>query len=254
MRSKYQRRATPPPPPRRSQRPRQAAVGLILLAFGATVALSAQWLVTKATGPGATATLPPSAAPTPASSPLPSATAAASSAAPSPSPAAPLLEALMPRSVNGTTLTIQSTRNASSLGGDPSSRALSAAMTSLGKQPNNLEIAEAYDPAGALALTVLGFRVAGVDPARLRSIVLDSWLAIHAPGVTSAPVSLSGTPSTSVSYGDGGPNEYVFVHGDSVFVVVTPDQALAASAVAATAPTAPSPSPSRSPSPSPSGG
>lgn len=242
MRSKYHRRATPLPP-RRSRRLREAVVGLILLALGASLALSAQWLVTNANGQGATATNSPSAPQTPASSPLASAGAAASSAsAASPSPAAPVLEALMPRAVAGTALTIQSTRNATSLGGDPSSRALSAAMTSLGKKPNDLEIAEAYDPSGALALTILGFRVAGVDPAKLRSIVLDSWLAIHAPGVTSASVSLSGTASTSVSYGDGGPNDYVFLHGDSVFVVVTPDKTLAASAVAATTATSPLPS------------
>jgi hypothetical protein len=55
----------------------------------------------------------------------------------------------MPHAVNGTTLTTDSTTNATSLGGDPSSRALSAAVTSLGKKPGDLEIAEAYDASGA---------------------------------------------------------------------------------------------------------
>jgi hypothetical protein len=58
-------------------------------------------------------------------------------------------EAEMPHAVNGTTLTTDSTTNATSLGGDPSSRALSAAVTSLGKKPGDLEIAEAYDASGA---------------------------------------------------------------------------------------------------------
>jgi len=147
----------------------------------------------------------------------------------------------MPHAVNGTTLTVQSTTNATSLGGDPSSRALNAAVMSLGKKPGDLEIAEAYDASGSLALTILGFRVAGVDPTKLRSVVLEAWLSINTPGVTSSSVSLSGTSSTKVSYGDGGPNDFVFVHADSLFVVVTADQSLAANAVAAMAAISPSP-------------
>ena len=223
MRSKYRRRASPPPP-RGSRRTSQALVGLVLVVLGAALALSAERLVTNTPGPGTKATATPSAPPTVASSPPASAEAAASTApTPSPSPAAPVLEAEMPHAVNGTTLTIESTTNATSLGGDPSSRALSAAMTSLGKKPGDLEIAEAYDASGSLALTILGFRVAGVDPVKLRSVVLDVWLSINAPGVTSSSVNLSGTSSTKVSYGDGGPNEFVFVHADSLFVVVTAD-------------------------------
>lgn len=148
----------------------------------------------------------------------------------------------MPHAINGTILTIQSATNAASLGSGSSSRALGAAMTSLGKKPGDLEIAEAYDASGALALTVLGFRVEGVDATKLRSVVLDAWLSTNTPGVTSSSVSLSGTASTKVDYGDGGPNDFVFVHGDSVFVVVTADQSLAANAVAAMAAISPSPS------------
>jgi hypothetical protein len=158
----------------------------------------------------------------------------------------------MPRTINGTTLTIQSATNAASLGSDSSSRALSAAMTSLGKKPGDLEIAEAYDPSGALPITVLGFRVAGVDPVKLRAVVLEAWLSTKTPGVTSSSVTLSGTPSIKVSYGDAGPTDYVLVHGDSTFVVVTSDQALAVSAAAAIGglSSGSSPAPSASPAPS----
>jgi hypothetical protein len=45
-----------------------------------------------------------------------------------------------------------------------------------------------------------------------------------------------------VSYGDSGPNEYAFVRGDSLFVVETADQSLAANVVTATS--SPSPAPS----------
>ena len=215
-------------------------VGLVLVALGATLALGIERLLPSASGAtvAAAGSLAPSEAastlPVEASGPSASAQADASSApSAAPSPAAPILEAQMPHVINGTTLTIQSATSAASLGSDPASRALSSAMGSLGKKPGDLEIAEAYDPAGALALTVLGFRVAGVDPARLKTVVLEAWLATRTPGVVSSSVTLSGTPTTKVSYGDGGPIDFVLIHGDSTFVVVTGDEALALSAVAA---------------------
>jgi hypothetical protein len=250
MGSKYGRQVTPAPPAH-DRRTRQVLAGLLLLVVGASVALSAQWLIANASGPKADGTPGPSASPAVASSPLASAAAAASaspsaasSASPSASPiaAAPLLEAQMPRAVNGTTLTTQSTTGATSLGRDPGSRALNAAVTSLGRKASDLEIAEAYDASGSLALTILGFRVAGLDPTKLRSVLLDAWLSVKTPGVTSSNVSLSGTPATKVSYPDGGPNEYVFVHGDSAFVVISPADSAAANAVAAMATVMPSPS------------
>ena len=258
MRSKYRRRQPPPHElrPRAGGRTVPILVGVVLFVLGAALALTVERLVPGTPGQAAHVSPAPSALPQVASSPSASAQAVASIAPTAlPSPAAPALEAQMPRTINGTVLTITSATNAASLGGDPSSRALSAAMTSLGKKPGDLEIAEAYDPSGALALTVLGFRVPGVDPVKLRSVVLEAWLSTKTPGVISSSVTLSGTPSTQVSYGDAGPSNYVFVHGDSTFVVVTNDQALAVSAVAAIA--APSstaspaaPSPAASPAPS----
>lgn len=258
MRSKYRRRSSPPPAPR----PRAVGltsvivVGLVLVALGATLALGIERVLPSASGTAAVnASTPPSAAastpPGAPSSRSASAQAAASSApSAAPSPAAPILEAEMPHVINGTTLTIQSATNAASLGSDSSTRALGAAIASLGKKPGDLEIAQAYDPAGALAVTVLGFRVAGVDPVKLRTVVLEAWLSTRAPGVTSSSVTLSGAPTTKVIYGDGGPTDFVLVHGDSTFVIVTSDQALAASAAAAiTSPTGASPAGSPSASP-----
>jgi hypothetical protein len=254
MRSKIRRRATPdavPPPEPASSRsgPRasQVLVGLALLVVGGSLAISAERLVESNAGAGtkASAAAPSVAAPSVAiaSSPPGSAAAAASSApSAAPNPAAPVLEAELPRAVNGTTLTLQSATDAATLGNAPSARALSAAVTSLGRKPSDLEIAAAYDPSGALAASILGFRMPGLDPARLRTAILDAWLSINTPGVTSSSVGLSGTPSTRVSYGDSGPSEYVLVRGDSVFVVETADQTLAAGLVAAMPAASPTPS------------
>ncbi len=238
MRSKYRRRQSPSPQgrSRTGGRTSPILVGLVLVVFGAALALTVERLIPNTPGPTARATAAPLSPSPLVSSPSASAQAAASIAPTAlPSPAAPVLEAQMPRTINGTVLTIKSAINAASLGGDPSSRALSAAMSSLGKKPDDLEIAEAYDPAGALALTILAFRVAGIDAAKLRSVVLEAWLSTRTAGVVSSSVTLAGTPSTRVSYGDAGPSDYAFVRGDSVFVVVTADQALAVSAAAAIA-------------------
>jgi hypothetical protein len=243
MRSKYRPRVAPPPPPRRSAPWSMAVIGLILVAAGAVAALAVERLVKNAPGPGTNTAAAPSATFGPAASPLASAEAIASTEpATSPSPAAPVLEAEMPRAVNGTPLTTESALNATSLGNAPNGRALSAAVTSLGKKAGDLEIADAFDPSGSLALSILGFRLPGIDPVKLRSVVLDAWLSVTSPGITSTNVILSGTPSTRASYGDGGPDQYVIVHRDSVFIIVTADQSLAASAVAAMAGTSPSPS------------
>ena len=246
MRSKYSRRITTEPP--RNRRTSQVLVGLVLVVIGASVALSATWIVGN-TGSHGTPTATPSGAPASALAAASTgpASSAASSAAPSASPAAPVLEAEMPHAVNGTTLTTESATDAVSLGSSPSNRALDAAVTSLGKKPADLEVADAYDASGALALSILGFRIAGVDPTRLRSAVLDAWLSAGTPGVKSSSVSLSGTPSTVVSYGDTGPSEYLFVHGDSVFIIETTQQSLAASAVAAMPSGTPASSPGTSP-------
>jgi hypothetical protein len=214
---------------------------LVLLVAGAAVALSGAWIVSTTVRARTQASAPasPVGGVGAAASVVPSAAASAA-----PSPAAPVLEAEMPHAVHGTTLTVQSATDATSLGTTPSNRALDAAMTSLGKTPADLEVADAADASGALAISVLGFRVAGIDPAKLRTVVLDAWLSINTPGVTVSTVNLAGTPATMVTYGDSGPSEYVFVHGDSVLVVETTDQSLAASVVTALAAPSSAPSPS----------
>jgi hypothetical protein len=144
MRSKVRPRVAPPPPPRRSAPWGMAVIGLILVAAGAVAALAVERLVKNAPGPGTNTAAAPSAMFGPAASPLASAEAIASTApATSPSPAAPVLEAEMPRAVNGTPLTTESALNATSLGNAPNGRALSAAVTSLGR---SIGITRALDP------------------------------------------------------------------------------------------------------------
>jgi hypothetical protein len=223
----------PAPPPRTGINPWLLAVVLIVL--GATTALAVERFVPVNGSPAATpvdtsgdAALPSDAGNLPSDEP-----SAEPSDAPSDSPAAPILEAALPTSVNGTPLAAQSALGSAILGADPSSRALGASVGTLGHKSDDLEVAYAYDESGSLDLTVLGFRIAGVDPKKLEPIILDAWLSSNAAGVKVADATVGGVPVKQVTYGDDGPTETIFIRGDSVFVVETSDASLAAATIAA---------------------
>lgn len=151
-----------------------------------------------------------------------------------PAHAFPELEALLPKLVAGVTLSRQSTLGTTSLsGGDPSSQALIVSLTKLGKSPGDMQIAAAYDDAAATDLQLFAFQVTGVKGATLGQAIVDSYLAAGASGMTTAKVTMSGKSVTHVMYGDGGADDYVYVHGDVVFDVATGDPASAIQAFAA---------------------
>ena len=165
--------------------------------------------------------------------PLPSAGGAASpapSAGPSstPSHVVPALEAILPKSVNGTAYSSQSTDGTTALATDAASVSLAAAIKGFGKTPADFQVAESYDPTGALDLEVLGFRIVGVDGTPARQAIIASWMAAAASGMTTTPATVGTKSVIKVDYGDGGPIDYVYVHGQDVFDVSTSDPTLAA--------------------------
>jgi len=185
---------------------------------------------------GATIAPVPSSTAAPAGSPSGS-PAASGAASPEPSqavasPVAPELEALMPRQVSGTTLVVQSATG-DVLGTDAKGKALLSALDSLGKKPTDLQVAQAYDEAGALDLAVLGFRVPGLSVAKLQPAVLQTWLVSGATGVTTKETTVSGVKVTEVKYGGDTSVSYVAARKDAVIVVQSGDAALAAAALAA---------------------
>jgi hypothetical protein len=223
-----------------SSRPNPTIIAIVLVIIGATVALGAERLV----APGATPTPRPSATAAadllPSdndvvdSSDFPSEDPLAASDAPSSSPVAPILEAAMPHTINGTTLTVEADLGSAILGSDPGSRSFAAAISTLGVTSDKLEVAFAYDEAGALPLTVIGFRLPGTSAAKLQTLVLQAWLSTLVPGVKTTDVTLGSTAATKVSYGDDGADEFVFTKGDAVFIVETSDAAQATAIIAAT--------------------
>lgn len=214
------------------------------------LALSTQWLMT-AFPPSS-----PSPAPLPTGSAVASAATSSASPSPSPTPAAPILLGYMPKSIGGTTMSTDSATDATTLGNSPNSRALNAAVVAMGKKASDLEVADAYDASGTLTVSVLGFRVAGIEPSKLETAVLDAWLAGNTKGVKTTSVKLGTTTATEVTYGDTGPAEYLLIFKDAVIVIQSTDITTAKSALAAMtnpeATASPSASPSAAPTPSPS--
>jgi len=149
------------------------------------------------------------------------------SAAPS-GPVAPELEAVMPTSVLGTPLSVDSASGDQALVADPASRAFAARLTSLGAKVANVEVARAFDDTQSVDIAVVGFRLPGFDPAKLKAAVLEAWLGAGEAGVKQTSVTLGGKRVIKVDYGGGGPIDYVYATADHVIVIDTGDENAAA--------------------------
>jgi hypothetical protein len=185
---------------------------------------------------GAPATVTPGASEPAASAPdaSPSDAAVASpDASASSGPAAPELEAKLPATVGQTTLSIESAIGSAVLGGDAGSRAITAALRAEGKSLDDLHVAQAYDPSGAVDLSIFAFDVTGMKGPAVQEIVLDTWLAATGSGVTSTETTIGGRKVLQIDYGDGGSMSYVMTDGEIVLVVETADAKLAEQAIVA---------------------
>ena len=158
---------------------------------------------------------------------------AASGDASASAPAAPELEAALPTKVGDVVLTVDSASGTMILGEDQTSRAITAALRAVGKVPDDLKVAQAYDETAASDLSIMAFSVDGLSIDKVLPIVLDSWLSASGAGVTRQPVTLAGKQFTRIDYGDEGPMDYVGINGNAVIVITTADPAVAAATVAA---------------------
>lgn len=148
-------------------------------------------------------------------------------------PASPALDAFMPKDIGGTPFLVQTYNGTEVFGDDAGSRAVTAGLRELGKAPADVELAEAYDQDQAMDLYLFAFRLPGIAPEALRSLVLDSWLVANAEGVTTEQVELGGKELTHVDYGDDSPDAYVYSVGDIVVIIHTGSEDLAAASAEA---------------------
>lgn len=144
---------------------------------------------------------------------------------------APDLEALLPHTVEGATLTSQSVVGTTALGTDATSLSLIASLKTLGKTPADLEIAEAHDVAGKLSVRLLGFRVKGVKASDVASAIVGSWMANTTGTPTRSNVTIAGHKLTKVAYAQGGA-DYVYEGTGVVFDIETTDESLVSKVLA----------------------
>ena len=140
--------------------------------------------------------------------------------------------ALLPAKIGGTALARDSAAGADVLGDDSLSRALAAALRSLGAKVDDLRVAQAYDETDTLDLYLLAFGVSGVSGAKLEPVILRTWLSAGEDGVTTKTATVGGKEITTVDYGDGGSMAYVRTTAEAVVILQTADEALAAEVVA----------------------
>ena len=143
------------------------------------------------------------------------------------------LESRLPSQLNGVALTRYSFKGATFLGsGSANAQDLIDLLASLGKTPADLSVAFASDTTGALDVQMGAFRVAGADPngllagfiaAARKSTPEDVITQVNAGGknVTQI-VDPADTASGTV---------YIYVSGDVLFYVLTPDTTLAGAAL-----------------------
>ncbi len=171
-------------------------------------------------------------------SPAPSGSGGPGSASPGasegagPTHAAPELEKLLPTTVGGVAMTVDSSLGSTILTSDPGSRAATAALRSAGKTPDDLRFAESYDQTSTLNASVVAMSVNGLDGAKVDAMVLD-WFQLSGPGVTKTNVQLAGKAWTKYDLGDKGSLSYVRIDGAAVIVITAADQAAAEQTAAA---------------------
>ena len=148
-------------------------------------------------------------------------------------PASPELDALLPKEIAGTPFVVETSIATDVLGDDAGSKALTAGLRELGKTPDDLEVAQAYDQNGTVDLVLFAFRLPGAETEALRALVLDTWLVAGAEGVTTEEVELGGKTVTRVDYGDELPSAYLYTVGDVAVIIQTSSDDLAAAAAEA---------------------
>ena len=143
--------------------------------------------------------------------------------------AAPDLEKLLPTSLGGVALTIESQAGTEL---STTSAAFDTFLNSLGKTRADFRLASAYSP-GGLRAEVGAWHVQGADPAGLLPGFQKAVQASSTTPLISAEEAIAGREVTRI--GDPGQLTqgpiYVFVRDDTLLFVQTPDRALAEEAI-----------------------
>ena len=145
---------------------------------------------------------------------------------------APELEALLPSTVQGVTLTSTSWLGGAILGSDDWSQSLTAFLATRELSPDDLKIAQAYDPSGGIDLAAVAFQAGAVEPNDLVSAIVDAW-RVDYPGLQTATETVGGKSVTKGTFPEEPIVSYWYTANGIVFEVDTSDPAVAAEALGA---------------------
>lgn len=174
----------------------------------------------------------PTATPEPTPEPTPSEVAASGGAFPSLEPGAGNLEDVLPAEVGGIAMTYQSASGAGVIGSQELGPEAQAFFDAIGAEPSDLSSAfgTGIDIENEQFLTILAFRVAGVDEGTLRTEFLQN-MAGQGDFLGEETQVGGKTVNTITQTGTGG-SGFLYVNDDVVFVVNAQSPELAEEALA----------------------
>jgi hypothetical protein len=150
----------------------------------------------------------------------------------------PALEAQLPDEILHTTLTKFSFRAADVLDEgavDEDTQRFLETITGMGASLDDVSLAFAADMTGGLNVQLIAFRVAGANADQLLAAIVTEAESDAGPGDLIGEATLGGKTVTTLLEASGaadGP-AYLYASGDTVYLIQSPDEALAAEALAA---------------------
>ena len=141
------------------------------------------------------------------------------------------MESLLPTTLSGSAMLIQSWNGDGVLADDPWSASMTAFLTASCKLPADLHVAQSYDPNEALDASVGVYKVDGVGATALRDALIEAWKGDY-PDMKVSQVTLGGKEITKGDFGADSPTSYLWIHGDEVYDIETSDETIATAALA----------------------
>jgi hypothetical protein len=141
------------------------------------------------------------------------------------------MESLLPTTLSGSALQVQSWNGDGLLADDPWSTSMTAFLTAYCKLPADLHVGQSYDPNEALDASIGVYTVDGVDAMALRGALIEAWKGDY-PDMKVSQVTIGGKEVTKGDFGPDSITSYLWVHGDAVYDIESSDETIATAALA----------------------
>jgi hypothetical protein len=140
---------------------------------------------------------------------------------------APQLEALLPTSYAETALTTTSWLGGTILSDDDWSKSITAYLAGLKLTPDDLKIAQSYDPAGSLDLAAVAFEADGMDAAAFVQAIIAAW-RVDYPSLATSTVTIGDRSVTRGVFPEEPIVSYWYASNGVAYEVDTSDESIAA--------------------------